>query len=313
RLKVLEYDVYSIVSLGNILDENLGSLIHLKYLSFKDYLAGLGAEFGLLKSIGMLQNPETLDLGRYCGKIPKVVSKLRRLQHLPGFRMSMIQLKGGIGGMESLQTLSSVRIDDDGDDGKELIKELGKLRQLRKLRLDDVMEDHICTLYSSLNEMQHLESLSIRCPHFTDLHLNPPPSMLRSLTLGGMLDKFSEWILQLQNLVKLKLRTSSLNDDPIKFLENMQNLLSLEISNVYKGESLHFHDGGFQNLKELYLTKMSTLNSIVIDKGALQSLKKFKLYQIPYLETVPAGIQHLEKLEVLNVQYVPHVELYPKV
>ncbi|WJX37513.1 hypothetical protein P8452_25271 [Trifolium repens] len=223
--------------------------------------------------------------------------------------MSLFKLKGGIGGMESLQTLSSVRIDND----EELIKELGKLRQLRKLSLFNVKKDHISTLSSSLNEMQHLENLSIRCGHFTNLHLNSPPSMLQSLKLSGCLEKFPEWILQLQNLVMLKLELSLLNDDSIKVLENMQYLLSLSIiRKAYEGESLHFHDGGFQNLKELYICELPNLNSIVIDKGALQSLKKFELYNIPNLKTVPAGMQHLEKLEVLNVRNVPHVELHPK-
>ncbi|WJX31538.1 hypothetical protein P8452_19958 [Trifolium repens] len=222
--------------------------------------------------------------------------------------MSLIQLKGGIGGMESLQTLSSVLIYRDEI---ELIKELAKLRQLRKLSL--INEDSIGTSLSSLlNEMQHLEILCI-VGYFTDLHLNSPPSMLRSLKLSGTLQKFPEWILQLQNLVKLKLDLSLLKDDPIKILEDMQNLLSLEINyNAYVGKSFHFHDGGFQNLKELYIHNFSNLNSIIIDKGALQSLKKFELTSIPNLKTVPAGIQNLEKLEVLNVRNVPHVELYPK-
>ncbi|GAU41223.1 hypothetical protein TSUD_128990 [Trifolium subterraneum] len=298
RLKVLEYAVYSELKLSNILHENLGSLIHLKYLSFVNYYCGK-TEFELPKSIGMLQNLETLDLGRYCDKIPKEVSNLRKLQHLLGIGMSLFPLKGGIGSMESLQTLSSVRIDDD--DGIELIKELGKLRQLRKLSLFNVKQVHISILSSSLNEMQHLENLSILCYHFTGFHLNSPPSMLQRLDLSGQLEKFPEWILQLQNLVKLKLDSSSLNDDPMKFLEKMQNLLYLSIDNAYDGESLHFHDGGFRNLKELYISQLYHLNSIVIDKGALQSLKKFKLSDIPNLKTVPVGIQHLEKLEVLDV------------
>jgi disease resistance protein RPM1 len=86
--------------------------------------------------------------------------------------------------MESLQTLSSVNI-DDGDDGIKLIKELGKLRQLRKLSLEDVKKDHRRTLSSSLNEMQHLENLSIKsetirrsCYYFIDVHLDSPPPML---------------------------------------------------------------------------------------------------------------------------------------
>ncbi|XP_045827017.1 disease resistance protein RPM1-like [Trifolium pratense] len=316
RLKVLEFDVFSNVRLSNILRENLGSLIHLKYLSFNNYPLSY---IKLPKSFSMLQNLETLDMRHSIFYyLPKEVSKLRKLQHLLGYRMSLFKLKGGIGGMESLQTLSSVKI-EDCDDGIKIIKELGKLRQLRKLSL--YLEHHqISTLSSSLNEMQHLENLSIQpitftenCFDLTDLHLNPPPSKLRTLKLLGMLEKFPEWILQLQNLVKLELKFSKLIDDPIKFLENMQNLLSLSINNdAYEGESLHFHDGGFQNLKELHLICLTNLYSIVIEKGALQSLKKFELSFIPNLKTVPAGIQHLEKLQVLNVRHVPHEELYPK-
>ncbi|KAK2441008.1 hypothetical protein QL285_012355 [Trifolium repens] len=235
RLKVLEFEVYSEVKLSNILHENLGSLIHLKYLSFMNFPAETRIE--LPNSIAMLQNLETLLLRHEVGyKIPKVVTKLRKLRHLLGIRMSLFQLKGGIGGMKSLQTLSSVVIDDDGI---ELIKELGKLKQLRKLSLFLVNEDHISTLSSSLNEMQHLESLNIgtknvrNCSyHFIDLHLDSPPYMLQSLKLSGvLLVKLPEWILQHQNLVKLNLEMSLLKDDPIIFLENMRNLLFLSIVN----------------------------------------------------------------------------------
>ncbi|KAK2387035.1 disease resistance protein RPM1 [Trifolium repens] len=303
RLKVLEFEVSQVKFRNtNILQVNLGGLIHLKYLSFKNFSGK--SDFELPKSIGMLQNLETLDLRHdLCYKIPKEVSKLRKLQHLLGRNMSLFQLKGDIGGMESLQTLSSVRIgdDDDDDDGIELIKELGKLRQLRKFSLSNVKQVHISTLSSSLNGMQHLENLSLNWIYCIDLHLNSPPSMLRSLKLSGYLEKFPKWILQLQNLVKLQLANSRLGNDPMMFLENMQNLLSLKvICLAYEGVSLHFHDGGFQNLKELYIRNMAHLNSIVIDKGALQSLKKFELSHTPKLRTDPAGIQHLEKFEVLN-------------
>jgi disease resistance protein RPM1 len=163
RLKVLEFEVSQVKFRNtNILQVNLGGLIHLKYLSFKNFSGK--SDFELPKSIGMLQNLETLDLRHdLCYKIPKEVSKLRKLQHLLGRNMSLFQLKGDIGGMESLQTLSSVRIgdDDDDDDGIELIKELGKLRQLRKFSLSNVKQVHISTLSSSLNGMQHLENLSL--------------------------------------------------------------------------------------------------------------------------------------------------------
>ncbi|RHN76915.1 putative P-loop containing nucleoside triphosphate hydrolase, leucine-rich repeat domain, L [Medicago truncatula] len=165
-------------------------------------------------------------------------------------------LKDVIGGMESLQTLTGMKI---GKGGIELIKELGKLRQLRKFSLFDVRLEHSIALSSSLNEMRHSEKLCIMSRSgddgvfdVIDLHLVSLPPMLRNLKLCGKLENFPE-ISQLQNLVKFDLADSFLTDDPIKYLENMPNLLSLSIIyNAYEGKSLHFHDGGFQNLKELY-------------------------------------------------------------
>ena len=291
------------------------SLIHLKYLSFK-HIPGQ-YQYALPKWIGILLNLETLDLrALYYHRrviIPKEISKLRKLRHLLGHMMSLFHLKDVIGCMESLQTLSGVKI---GKGGIELIKELGKLRQLRKLSLFHVRAEHSSALSSSLNEMRHLEKLCIvsgmgfdRVFDVIDLHLVSPPPMLQNLKLCVKLNKFPEWIPQLKNLVKYDLANSFLTDDPIKHLENMPNLLSLSIIfNAYEGESLHFHDGGCQNLKELYIGDLRNKNSIVIDKGALHSLKKFELFGMPNLEIVPSGIQHLEKLEVLNLWDVPFAE-----
>ncbi|RDX81104.1 hypothetical protein CR513_38254, partial [Mucuna pruriens] len=71
---------------------------------------------------------------------------------------------------------------------------------------------------------------------------------------------------RLQNLAKLYLQSSKLTDDPLKSLQNMPCLLSLEFGfEAYEGESL------------------------------------FELWDMPRLKTVPLGIQHLEKLEVLEI------------
>jgi len=266
-LKVLDFqDVKMFIDF-----EPFRSLIHLKYLSFKNISRRY--QYVLPIWIGLLLNLETLDLraSRWYTVIPKEISKLRKLRHLMSYKMCLFQLKDVIGGMESLQTLSTVRI---GEGGKELIKELGKLRQLRKLSLFNVGEEHSSALSSSLNEMRHLEELCIvsgwgddMFREDIDLLLVSPPPMLRKLQLGGKLKKFPEWIRQLKNLVKFELACSLLTDDPIKYLENMPNLLSLSIfSNAYEGESLHFHDGGCQNLKELYIGDLYNTNSIVIGK-----------------------------------------------
>jgi disease resistance protein RPM1 len=279
--------------------KDIGKLIHLRYLSFKNNLEIKE----LPKSIGLLQNLETLDVRLTdVTDIPKEIGKLKKLRHLMGTRISLIQLKDGIGGLKSLQTLNNVWLDEDGA-GK-IIRELGKLKLLRDLRLFCVEVEHESDLSLSINQMQHLEKLVISFSvlnEVVDLHLISPLSTLQNLSLFLKIEKLPEWIPKLQNLVNLELSYSELIDDPLKSLKNLQNLLSLSMQRyAYNGESLHFQDGGFQKLKELKLDSMNYLNFILIDKGALRVLKRLELWDIPQLETAPTGIQHLEKLQVLS-------------
>ena len=96
--------------------ENLGDFIHLKYLSFRKTKIQ-----SLPKSIDKLENLETLDVRQTAvNEMPKEVGRLKKLQHLLG----LVQLKVVIGGLRSLQTLRTVKLDDNVG----LIeKELGKL------------------------------------------------------------------------------------------------------------------------------------------------------------------------------------------
>ncbi|XP_061356383.1 disease resistance protein RPM1-like [Gastrolobium bilobum] len=260
--------------------ESLGDFIHLKYLSLKSAIKLTN----LPKSIGKLQNLETLDIrGTYLHELPREISKLKKLRHLLlSDKTSLIQLEDCIGLMTSLQTLKEVNADGVGVN---LFRELGKLRQVRELRItgvrEGVREEHKSALYYSINEMRDLEKLYIMIGYGIDFPFPPR---------------------KLQKLVKLSLTSSSLTDDLMKSLQHMPNLyfLSLRCSG-YKGESLHFQEGEFQKLKELYLEGLLNLNSIFIDEGALPSLEKFRLYRTRDLKTVPSGIQYLKKLEVLNM------------
>ncbi|PNX58506.1 NBS-containing resistance-like protein [Trifolium pratense] len=102
-LKVLDHESVQLLKVP----KKLENLDHLKYLSF--WQADVEE---LLKSIGMLQNLETLDVIRntYISELPKDISKLRKLRHLLSDELSLIQLKDGIGEMTSLQTLQTVDI-----------------------------------------------------------------------------------------------------------------------------------------------------------------------------------------------------------
>ncbi|XP_045827041.1 disease resistance protein RPM1-like [Trifolium pratense] len=288
-----------------LVPENLGSFIHLKYLSLRFI-----GECKILKYIGKLHSLETLDLkATGVGDLPKEISKLIKLRHLIGSRLSLIQLEDGIGELTSLQTLRYVNLDSDG--AEKIIKGLGKLNQMRDLRLITVRREHGTILSSSINEMQHLEILVVgsRCGdegyEIIDLDLISLPTKLRKLRLIGILQKFPEWIPKLQNLVELRLWNSNLPEDPFKSVICLQHLLSLNIRHcAFKGLCLHFEDGWFQKLKKLNVGYTKELREVIIDKGALLSLKKLKFDRLLGLENIPTGIQHLEKLEVLRISYI---------
>jgi disease resistance protein RPM1 len=283
--------------------ENLENFIHLKYLS----LGFSDLEFKTLKSISMLRNLETLMVEANL-ELPKEFSKLRKLRHLIGGRVSLIQLEDGIGEMTSLQTLYNVDLDTDVA-GK-IIKGFEKLKQMRFLALRNVRREDVIILSSSINEMQHLEMLNIESRGFEviDLDLISLPTKLRKLGLCGILQKLPEWIPKLQNLVQLTLSHSQLPENSLKSLNCLQHLLSLSIEySAYDGLCLHFEDGWFQKLKELNVVECHKFVEVIIDKGALPSLKKLHLHALLGLESIPTDIQHLEKLEVLRISYMSDV------
>ncbi|KAL2322745.1 hypothetical protein Fmac_027124 [Flemingia macrophylla] len=175
-LKVLQFES----TLSIYAPKNLGNLIYLKYLSFR------GGKGMIPKSIGNLQNLETLEAyNSMLIFLPKEISKLRKLRHLlvGGF---LTAVKDCLGDMTSLEQLYTLVIDEDGV----MISELKRLNKLRDLRLCDLRKEHGRTLGSSINKMQFLEKLHINAKNYKeviDLHIVSPKSRLRNLLLRGRL------------------------------------------------------------------------------------------------------------------------------
>ena len=123
----------------------------------------------LPKSIGKLQNLETLDLKQsLVSDIPIEINKLRKLQHLLAyycdyrldFNLTMekgVKIQKGVGCLEELQKLYHVDLNHGWVD---LIKDMGKLRQLRKLGVKNLSKETMRALCASI-EMNHLHSLSV--------------------------------------------------------------------------------------------------------------------------------------------------------
>lgn len=310
-LKVLDFE--DSPSLGH-LPEDIGILFHLRYLSVR------GTKVGFLPtSIGKLENLETLDLKQsLVYELPVQINKLHKLRHLLAYNLDHeadfhintqrgIKVKKGIGRLKALEKLYFLEADTVGAD---LLEELSELTELRKLGIVRLRNEDGKALCDSIQKMEHLESLdisSISENETLDLEsMSSPPKFLQRLYLKGHLRKFPEWITELQNLTRIRLKWSKLVDDPLKGLQNLPNLLELGIyHDAYYGEKMHFEQGAFPKLKVLNLCDLSKLNSIVIEEGALCNLEKFAIGPCPQLKEVPSGFQHLRKLERLLFVQIP--------
>ncbi|OIW21386.1 hypothetical protein TanjilG_02531 [Lupinus angustifolius] len=298
RLKIFDFEDNWV----KYIPENFGCLIQLRYLSFRNTKVR-----NIPESIGNLLNLETLDLrGTFVSKLPKEINQLRKLQHLL-YKHNIswndgVKMMGGFAGLESLHTLHKV---ETSHNGGELTKELERFMQLRCLGLVNVKPEYISPLYSSIEKIQYLEKLYISVSEDEGSIdwdcINSPLPMLQKLSLIGRLERFPKWIAKQESLVKLTLWYSNLTEDPLKVLSSLPKLVSLSLSSAYRGETLHFQNGGFQKLKRLVLKSLSSLNSIHINEGALPLLKELVLKHIPELSKIPSGINHLNKLEVFDI------------
>ncbi|GMP78447.1 hypothetical protein CsSME_00034369 [Camellia sinensis var. sinensis] len=294
------------------LDEEVGNLFLLRYLSIRNTEVKI-----IPKSIGKLQNQQTLDLKNSpVSELLFDISSLPKLRHLLAYSyndgwdyrvdyLTGVKIQGGIGGLEELQNLWYVETNDG------LIKELEKLRQLRKLGITKLEREDGRGLCAAIEKMKYLQRLRVWASsddEILDLQYisSSPPHYLQRLYLAGRLEKLPDWIPKLQNLVGLSLVGSGLTkNDPLKALQVLPSLVRLVLWDAYDGEQLYFEVGRFQKLEQLTLVGFKGLNSVIIEEGALPLLEDLTIEPSPQLKEVPSGIHHLRNLKTLQFVGMP--------
>ncbi|KAF4385095.1 hypothetical protein F8388_014228 [Cannabis sativa] len=293
------------------LPKEVGNLFNLKYLNLRMTNVKL-----IPKSIGNLQNLQTLNVTKsFVQDLPIEINKLRNLRHLLGrtiisyeidYRFDLdigVKIHKGIGCLEELQTLSSVRVSSSRVD---LVKELEKLRKLKILGMKHLTAGIAETLCVSLEKMSQLETLylqTINEDEILDLKsLSSPPPFLRYLALMCQLQQLPHWISKLQHLQGLELWSSRLTNDPLKHLKHLPNLAFLKMVEAYIGDGLHFEEGGFKRLKELILHNMEDINVMKIETGALPLLEKLAFGPFPLMREMPSDIKLLTNLKSLEIR-----------
>ncbi|XVF82824.1 hypothetical protein PTKIN_Ptkin16aG0081300 [Pterospermum kingtungense] len=314
EFKLLKEIDFKGVPLKHVLEE-LGNLLHLRYLSLRDTEVKM-----LPRSIGKLHNLQTLDLKRsLVRELPAEMNKLYNLKYLLAYytiydRNSDIYSRRGVKMSFSFENLVSLEklfnVGMETHERYEFFIELARLKQLRKLGISKLKPKHGAALCNAIQQMSQLQALtisSITDDGFLQLEsVSHPPISLKSLCLRGRLTRLPHWISKLQNLVRIGLHWSRISDDSLKILGLLPNLLKLQLTNGYEGAQLHFEQGYFQRLKELTLRLLNGLNRLIIDEGSLPFLEWLSIGPSPDLEELPWGICHLKILKNLTFHNMPN-------
>ncbi|XP_039012290.1 disease resistance protein RPM1-like [Hibiscus syriacus] len=290
--------------------EELGNLLHLKYLSIRDTKVKK-----LPKSVGKLHKLQTLDLKRsLVSELPGQIKTLVNLQYLVAYykdkqsiyninTRKAMKLNGNFGSLESLEKLYEV--DLEAYSGGNFFHELARLKQLRKLCITKLKSENGKDVCDAIEQMTHLQSLrisAIKEEELLQLNLiSSPPVFLRHLRLRGRLMKLPDWISELRNLTKVTLEWSRISDDSLQILGALPNLLLLYNYKGYNGAQLHFQKNHFKKLQDLGLCGLSDLNRLIIDEGTLTLLEHLEFGPSPQFEELPASISYLKCLKALSI------------
>lgn len=123
------------------LPEELGNLLHLKYLSVRDTKVKT-----LPKSLSELHKLETLDLKRSrVHQLPFEINKLSNLKYFIAYSDTNFQIRQGVkihGNVQSLKSIEKLYlVDVDAGKSFDLVSELGKLKNLRKLGITNLKSE----------------------------------------------------------------------------------------------------------------------------------------------------------------------------
>ncbi|KAL6351125.1 hypothetical protein AAG906_031711 [Vitis piasezkii] len=274
-------------------------------------------------SLSKLRHLETLDLKQtLVTKVPKTVLKLKKLRHLLVYRYNMesvlpfdivqgFKAPKRIGALKNLQKLSFVKASGQHRMSREhrMIQGLDNLTQLRKLGIVELAKEHGASLCNSIGKMRNLHSLNVTSldkEEPLELDAMDPPRLLQRLYLKGPLQRFPRWVSSLHDLVRIRLKWSSLTEDnPIAALEDLPNLMELQLLDAYTGDQFDFNKGKFQKLKILDLERLERLKFIIMEDGTLPCLQKLIIRHCKELKQVPIGIDNLNHLNELFLCDMP--------
>ncbi|KAG6656900.1 putative disease resistance protein At1g50180 [Carya illinoinensis] len=309
-LRVL--DVEGIQLLDVVLPEEIGRLVHLRYLSLKKTgMRKLPSSIGNLVCLETL-NLETIDdLGwESTVELPDAIWKMEQLRHLylPKWCDNSTDDKLQLTNLRNLQTLVNLPAN------KCDLRDLLSLTNLRKLVLNDSRHFHeFGPIINHPNKkLRNLQSLSMKAgllsfPHkVIDIQqvVQGCPRLWK-LHLEGRIEKLPDCHEFPQNLAKLTLWGSSLVEDVMPTLGKLPNLRVLSGWEVFVGKQMVCLENGFPKLESLLLRGLLNLEEWTVEPGAMPSLRYLKISNCIKLKMVPDGLRSVSTLQELEIRWMP--------
>uniref|UniRef100_K3ZMC2 NB-ARC domain-containing protein n=1 Tax=Setaria italica TaxID=4555 RepID=K3ZMC2_SETIT len=189
----------------------------------------------LPEAVGRLQNLEVLDAScTLLQSLPKDVAKLKKLRYLYAPELLVPRDIRNLTGLHALQSVKA---------SKETLRDVAALTELRTFDVSDVTSEHsinLCTAISNMSHLAHLTVWALNENEVLPMEALRLPETLYRLELRGQLEKtqipqiFSSWS-NLNNLTKLQLMSSKLNEDSFSSLVTLRSLCSLSLYGAYDG------------------------------------------------------------------------------
>ncbi|KAL6885466.1 hypothetical protein ACP4OV_010245 [Aristida adscensionis] len=191
-----------------------------------------------------------------------------------------VKVPRGISKLKALHTLCDVNVAW----GNSTFQGLRELTQLRKLSVAGVSAENNDKFWLAISGHSQLQSLSInygkKYRAYFDLELLDgclggnvwPPKSLESLKMCGKIVMVTEWIHWLQNLSKLQLQKTRLNQDALKAIGKLPNLSVLRLNYAsILGHRLRIPGPSFPSLLVLGLN--DCLSSVEFEQEAMPKLE----------------------------------------
>ncbi|KAK0600313.1 hypothetical protein LWI29_013748 [Acer saccharum] len=263
-LRVLKLDGYRPENWS--LREEIGKLIHLKYLGLRESYVKY-----LPRSILNLRRLQTLDLfsSKFDVQLPNEISKLQELRHLFGKFYWNLEI-------DSLRKLQSLKFVFNKIWISINTEKLSNLRELWIYGSAEKTTKEFC--FDSIAKLERLEQLVVKLDRndgFASLQPLTRCSNLQDLRLYGKIEKLPEDIHNvLPNLECLLLKYSCLKDDPMPSLEMLHSLMILNLGfRFYSGRKLFCSAQGFRRLEILKLDVKDELEELQVEEEAMPRLR----------------------------------------